>query len=184
MDFQNITLVSVGYIEEMFLNGVAEAAGKEYGLPVTVKEGYVDITEFFDPTRRQYNGTKLLKEIDTLFASDHTKTIGLFSVDLFIPILTFIFGQAYLNGRTGIASYYRLSNERYGMSGDNKIVAERFQKEVIHELGHTFGLVHCHVPNCVMQSSTYVEDIDQKERNICSQCRTLLTELISSLSAS
>jgi archaemetzincin len=184
MDFQNITLVPVGYIEEMFLSGVVEAAGKEYCLPVTVKEGYVDITEFYDPTRRQYNGTKLLKEIDTLFASDQTKTIGLFSVDLFIPILTFIFGQAYLNGRTGIASYYRLSNERYGMSGNSKIVTERFQKEVIHELGHTFGLVHCHVPSCVMQSSTYVEDIDQKERNICSQCRSLLAELIPSLSTS
>ena len=24
------------------------------------------------------------------------------------------------------------------------------------------GLIHCHVPTCVMRSSTYVEDIDQK----------------------
>jgi archaemetzincin len=182
MDFQNITLVPVGYIEEIFLKGVVEAAAKEFCLPVTVKEGYIDITEFYDPTRRQYNGTKLLKEIDTLFASDNTKTIGLFSIDLFIPILTFIFGQAYLKGRAGIASYYRLSNERYGMIGGSKEVVERFQKEVIHELGHTFGLVHCHVPTCVMRSSTYVEDIDQKEISVCSQCRTLLNEIIPSLS--
>jgi archaemetzincin len=182
MDFQNITLVPVGYIEEIFLRGVVEAAGKEFCLPVTVKEGYIDITEFYDPTRRQYNGTKLLKEIDTLFSSDNTKTIGLFSIDLFIPILTFIFGQAYLNGRAGIASYYRLSNERYGMSGSNKDIVERFQKEVVHELGHTFGLVHCHVPTCVMRSSTYVEDIDQKDMSVCSHCRTLLNEIIPSLS--
>ena len=178
MDLQNITLVSVGYIEEIFLKNVAEAAGREFCLQVNIREGYIDITEFFDPTRRQYNGTKLLKEIDTMFASDNTKTIGLFSVDLFIPILTFIFGQAYLNGRSGIASYYRLSNERYGMNSDSKIVIERFQKEVIHELGHTFGLVHCHVPTCVMRSSTYVEDIDQKDINICNHCRTLLSETI------
>ncbi|MBK9390422.1 MAG: hypothetical protein IPN68_09605 [Bacteroidetes bacterium] len=46
MDFQNITLVPVGYIEEIFLKGVVEAAGKEFCLPVTVKEGYIDITEF------------------------------------------------------------------------------------------------------------------------------------------
>jgi len=178
MDLQNITLVSVGYIEEIFLKNVAEAAGREFCLQVNIREGYIDITEFFDPTRRQYNGTKLLKEIDTMFASDNTKTIGLFSVDLFIPILTYIFGQAYLNGRSGIASYYRLSNERYGMNSDSKIVIERFQKEVIHELGHTFGLVHCHVPTCVMRSSTYVEDIDQKDIKICNHCRTLLSETI------
>jgi archaemetzincin len=181
MDFQNITLVSVGYIEEIYLKCVVEAAGKEFCLPVTIREGFIDITEFYDPTRRQYNGSKLLKEIDSLFASDNTKTIGLFSVDLFIPILTYIFGQAYLSGRSGIASYYRLSNERYGISGNNKIVIERFQKEVIHELGHTFGLVHCHMPACVMRSSTYVEDIDQKDANICSHCRSLLSETIPSL---
>jgi archaemetzincin len=180
MDMQNITVVSVGYIEEIFLKSVVEAAGREFYLPVNIREGYIDITEFYDPTRRQYNGTKLLKEIDTLFGSDNSKTIGLFSVDLFIPILTFIFGQAYLNGRTGIASYYRLSNERYGMTADDNLVIERFQKEVIHELGHTFGLVHCHVPACVMRSSTYVEDIDQKDMNICNQCRTMLNETIQS----
>jgi archaemetzincin len=181
MDIQNITLISVGYIEEIFLRSVAEAAGNEFSLPVTIREGYIDITEFYDPTRRQYNGSKLLKEIDSQFGTDNSKTIGLFSVDLFIPILTFIFGQAYLNGRSGIASYYRLSNERYGINSDDNIIAERFQKEVIQELGHTFGLVHCHVPSCVMQSSTYVEDIDQKDKNICINCKTLLSETIPSL---
>ena len=120
MDLRNITLVSVGYIEEVYLRSVIDTAGKEFSLPVVVREGFIDISEFFDPTRRQYNGTKLLKEIDILFGSDNTKTIGLFSIDLFIPILTYIFGQAYLKGRTGIASYYRLSNDRYGMTGNGK----------------------------------------------------------------
>jgi archaemetzincin len=105
---------------------------------------------------------------------DSSKILGLFNVDLFIPILTFIFGQAYLNGRTGIASLYRFSNERYGMTGDNQFLAERFKKEVIHELGHTFGLIHCHNQTCVMRSSTYVEDIDQKEQSFCPICRNEL----------
>jgi len=179
MDLRNITLVSVGYIEEVYLRSVIDTAGREFSLPVVVREGFIDISEFFDPTRRQYNGTKLLKEIDILFGSDNTKTIGLFSIDLFIPILTYIFGQAYLNGRTGIASYYRLSNDRYGMTGNGNLVMERFQKEVNHELGHTFGLVHCHVPDCVMRSSTYVEDIDQKKMHLCSHCRSNLNATLS-----
>ena len=181
MDLRNITLVSVGYIEEVYLRSVIDTAGKEFSLPVVVREGFIDISEFFDPTRRQYNGTKLLKEIDILFGSDNTKTIGLFSIDLFIPILTYIFGQAYLNGRTGIASYYRLSNDRYGMTGNGNLVMERFKKEVIHELGHTFGLVHCHIPDCVMRSSTYVEDIDQKKMHLCSHCRSALNAALSTV---
>ena len=175
---QKITLISFGFFEEYFLKNIAEAVNIEFHSSVNIKDGHLDLSEFYDPTRRQYNGTKLLKEVENKFASDSTKTIGLFSVDLFIPILTYIFGQAFLNGSTGIASLYRFSNERYGISTDDNIIFERFKKEVIHELGHTFGLIHCHIPTCVMRSSTYVEDIDQKSENICLKCRNLISSLI------
>jgi archaemetzincin len=109
--------------------------------------------------------------VDERFGTDTTKTLGLFNIDLFIPILTYIFGQAFLKGRCGIASIYRLSNERYGLKKDQKVFVDRIRKEVIHELGHTFGLIHCSNPTCVMRSSTYVEDIDQKEHLLCHKCK-------------
>ena len=178
MDLQNITLVSFGYFEEDFLKNIAEAVKHEFRYPVNLKEGHLDLSEYYHPERRQYNGIKLLKEVDSSFASDSDKTIGLFSVDLFIPILTYIFGQAFLNGRTGIASLYRFSNERYGMKADVEIILDRFKKEVIHELGHTFGLIHCHNPTCVMRSGTYVEDIDQKSANLCLKCRNEISSIL------
>jgi archaemetzincin len=171
MDIQSITLISFGYFEEHFLNQVSAAVMLELNYPVIIKEGHLDLSEFYDPVRRQYNGSKLLTEVDSSFSAQNTKSIGLFNVDLFIPILTYIFGQAYLNGNTGIASAYRLSNERYGMVSNDIYLLDRFKKEVIHELGHTLGLIHCHVPSCVMRSSTYVEDIDQKSTSLCINCR-------------
>jgi archaemetzincin len=167
-------LISFGYFEKEFLEMIAKDVSHEYLLPVRIKEGHLDLSEFHDFSRRQYNGNSLLKEVESKFSSDTAKTLGLFSVDLFIPILTYIFGQAYLGGRAGIASLYRFSNERYGMKKNEKILLERFRKEVIHELGHTFGLIHCHIPTCVMRSSTYVEDIDQKSTSLCPQCRVKL----------
>ena len=177
MDLQNITLISFGYFEENFLKNIAEAVEHEFHFSVKTKEGHLDLSEFYDPGRRQYNGIKLLKEVDSVYSSDSEKSLGLFSVDLFIPILTYIFGQAFLNGRSGIASLYRFSNERYGMNTDDKFILDRFKKEVIHELGHTFGLIHCHIPSCVMRSSTYVEDIDQKSTNICIKCRNEMNSI-------
>jgi Predicted Zn-dependent proteases len=168
---QQITLISFGYFRKDILEAIAEEVKHQFLLPVIFREGHLDLSEFYDPARRQYNGNRLLKQVDAEFASDEAKTLGLFSVDLFIPILTYIFGQAALNGRTGIASLYRLSNERYGIEPDDKLLLERFTKEVIHELGHTFGLVHCINPSCVMHSSNYVEDIDQKEQHFCLRCR-------------
>jgi len=170
MTQQYITLISFGYFGKHFLEKIAEAIKQELKCQVNIKESRLDLSEFFDPGRRQYNGNKLLKAVDDISIPGSVKTVGLFSVDLFIPILTYIFGQAVLNGQVGIASLYRLSNERYGIEADDKLLLERFTKEVIHELGHTFGLIHCLTPTCVMRSSTYVEDIDQKSQSLCIRC--------------
>jgi archaemetzincin len=178
MDPQSITFVPFGYFDENLLRDIAGAAEQEFLCSASIKEGHLDLSEFYDPTRRQYNGSKLLKEVDTNFSSDSGKTIGLFNVDIFIPILTFIFGQAILSGRAGIASHYRLSNERYGIDTDDAVLLERFKKEVLHELGHTYGLIHCYTPTCVMRSSTYVEDIDQKNASLCHDCRKAIDSLI------
>ncbi|MDP1621363.1 MAG: archaemetzincin family Zn-dependent metalloprotease [Bacteroidales bacterium] len=174
MNQPSIILIPFGYFENDFLKKIADDVGREYLLPVRIRDGHLDLSEFHDPVRRQYNGNALLKVVDSQFSAGSLKTLGLFSVDISIPILTYIFGQAYLNGRTGIASLYRFNNERYGMKKDEQLLLDRFRKEVIHELGHTFGLIHCHVPDCVMRSSTYVEDIDQKSAHLCFRCRETL----------
>lgn len=147
---------------------------REYSVPVKLREGHLDLSDFYNSSRRQYDGNSILKEIDSRYAADNYKTLGLFNIDLYIPILTYIFGQALLSGRSGIASQYRLSNERYGISKEDTVLADRFKKEIIHELGHMFGLIHCHDPKCVMRSSTYVEDIDQKNHFLCSKCKAKL----------
>jgi len=168
---KTITLISYGHFEKEFLEKLAESVRHEYRYPVNIEGRHIELSQFYDPLRKQYDGNKLLMEIDSKFSSGSIKTVGLFRVDLFIPILTFIYGQGFLNGRSAIASLFRLNNERYGMPGDEKLLLDRFTKEVIHELGHTFGLRHCHIPACVMLSSTYVEDIDQKSSKLCIKCR-------------
>jgi archaemetzincin len=174
MNLQNITIVSFGYFENDFLEKIAENIRSEFFCDVRIIEGHLDLSDFYNPARLQYNANDLLNHVKTHYASGLTKTIGIFNVDLYIPIFTYIFGQAFLNGESGIASLFRLSNERYGIESDEDLLLERFSKEIIHELGHSFGLIHCQVPDCVMRSSTYVEDIDQKSSTFCSNCRNKL----------
>jgi len=174
MNLENITLISFGYFEKELLEMIVNEVEHEFSVPVKTREGFMALSEYYDASRKQYNGNELLKVIESQFATETTKTLGLFNVDLFIPILTYIFGQAFLNGRSGIASIYRLSNERYGIEKDQNTFVDRIRKEVIHELGHTFGLIHCSNPTCVMRSSTYVEDIDQKNHHLCGKCKATL----------
>jgi len=172
---QSILLISHGHFENDFLEKIAREVVREYSLPVSIEESHIDLSAFYDPMRRQYDGNGILKEIDSMESAQFIKRVGLFRVDLFIPILTYIFGQAILNGSTGIASLYRLRNEQYGMKKDEDLLFDRFRKVIIHELGHTFGLIHCFIPTCVMRSGTYVEDIDQKSANLCLKCRIELS---------
>ena len=65
---------------------------------------------------------------------------------------------------------YRLDNRLYGLPPDRNRHLERLLKEAIHELGHTYQLIHCRRHPCVMMSSTYVEDIDQKSDRFCGEC--------------
>ncbi len=174
MNPEKINIISFGYFKQKFPHEICREIEQEFRIPVSSKEGHLDLSEFFDPARKQYDGNKLLKEIEARFAPDNEKTMGLFNVDLFIPILTCIFGQALLNGRCGIASAYRLRNEHYGLPPNENTLTARLRKEVIHELGHTFGLYHCINPVCVMRSSTYVEDIDQKNWKFCPKCKVAL----------
>ena len=91
-------------------------------------------------------------------------------MDLFIPVLTYVFGEAKLDGRAAVVSSFRLDNQIYGLPRDPELLLDRLRKEALHELGHTYNLVHCRRHPCVMMSSTYVEDIDQKSNRFCRHC--------------
>jgi archaemetzincin len=171
LEERRIILTSFGILEKDLLERLAKDVSNEFHQPVSVEVSHLDLNPFYSPGRRQYDANRLLNQLSADALPDPVKTLGLFRVDLFIPVLTYIFGQAMLGGNTGIASAYRLKNELYGLKMDNELMTQRFSKEVIHELGHTFGLIHCHISTCVMRSSTYVGDIDQKSLHFCTRCR-------------
>ena len=91
-------------------------------------------------------------------------------VDLFIPVLTYVFGEAQLAGRAAVVSTHRLDCQLYGLPANRKLLKQRLRKEAIHELGHTYNLLHCREDACVMMSSTYVENIDLKSDRFCGHC--------------
>jgi archaemetzincin len=176
MNIRNITFISFGSFDISFLEPIAQKVETSLFSKTQIKNANIDLSDFYDLKRNQYNANSILKHIENRFSNDTGKTIGLLNVDLFIPIFTYIFGQAYFNGKTGIASAFRLRNERYGLKPDKNIFFNRFIKEIIHELGHMFGLYHCYMPDCVMRSSTYVEDIDQKSMELCKSCKDLFKQ--------
>ncbi len=130
----------------------------------------------FDYSRNQYNSTALIAKLIRRSPEESNNVIGITAVDLFVPVLTYVFGEAQLRGPFAVVSHYRLDETLYGMPPNRRLLTERLTKEVIHELGHCFGLIHCHNYTCVMRSLTVVEEIDLKSADFCRECRAKLNE--------
>ena len=124
----------------------------------------------YHPERKQYHSSELLQGIASLVDSDTWRVLGVTQLDLYVPILTFVFGEAELGGHCAVVSYHRLRQEFYGLPEDRDLLAERLLTESIHEIGHTLEMTHCTDHRCVMSSSHAVEWIDIKQHTFCNHC--------------
>jgi archaemetzincin len=169
-----IHLVRVGNISPDIIDFLLLALPDSLGLRCLLLEDEIDPAPAFYPPRQQYNSMDILLNLVGLNANPQAKVLGLASVDLFIPILTFVFGQAQLNNRNALMSVHRLHQDFYGLPEDEELLYARAEKEALHELGHTFGLIHCPEFECVMYLSNSIEQVDMKSSAFCDPCRGLL----------
>jgi archaemetzincin len=158
------------------LEHLSSVLSEAFGITASIRPESFSLEEGFDPVRNQYNSTWILSKLLLEVPEEDCKVLGVTSVDLFVPVLTFVFGEAQLQGKAAVVSSYRLRDELYGLPKNSERLKERLEKEAIHELGHTFGIVHCRNPECVMHSYTYAEEVDFKSKNFCSSCSVLLDQ--------
>ncbi len=167
-----IQIVPVGKVDPALLEylSLALALPEGAGGPCTVAGKGIDPREAFDHRRQQFHSTPILARLAALPAPPGAKTLGVADGDLFIPILTFVFGEAQLGGAAALISAARLRQEFYGLPANQILFYERCAKEALHELGHTMGLVHCRLYDCVMHYSNSIEDVDLKGSSWCPAC--------------
>jgi archaemetzincin len=146
---------------------------REFALP-TREIGLPPVNFAHDAARGQYASAAILEMLLDRLPADARKLLAVTGCDLFIPVLTFVFGQAQLGGRVGVVSLARLRQEFYGLPADPPIFLERAAKEALHETGHLFHLVHCADAGCAMSLSTGVRHIDRKQAAFCGPCRARL----------
>jgi archaemetzincin len=145
------------------------------GIPFRIHPRALPADSAYEPLRGQWNAARILQDLDGMEeARSATRVLGVTDLDLFITILTFVFGLAHLGARTALVSLHRLHNEFYGLPPEPELVLARLEKEAMHELGHTLRLTHCPDYSCVMHFSNAVEEVDLKEARFCPACRARL----------
>jgi archaemetzincin len=171
-----IWLATVGAVDAAIVRFLEEALGRSLGIGIACHAGMPEAAYAWDPARRQFSSSPILSSLAEARPYEALRLLGLTESDLFIPMLSFVYGQAQLGGGAALLSLARLRQEFYGMPAAPDLLAERVHKEALHELGHTFGLVHCQDKGCAMALSTNIRQVDLKNAYYCADCRALVEE--------
>jgi archaemetzincin len=124
-----------------------------------------------DKKRGQYRSNQILAAVQSLAENKKlSRILGVADVDIFVPELNFVFGEAAFPGKAALISLWRLKPEFHGEPADRETLVKRSLKEAVHEVGHTLGLRHCHRSSCVMYFSNSIFDTDGKQSLFCDEC--------------
>lgn len=166
-----LELVRVGAVPPAVLRETAKLLEPLLGWPIHLPAGELDGAPALDAARRQYSAAKMLDLLTAAPPDEGVKRVGVTPLDLFLPVFTHLYGYAQMGGQAAVVSTFRIRPENGQPPG---LLLQRTAKEVLHELGHTMGLVHCPAPWCAMHPSRWPEEIDLKDMAYCPPCASVV----------
>lgn len=169
-----VHLLPVGKVDVALLHDLRATIPRSLDVACEILPYELDPTPSYHPERQQYHSSEILQRMQPLVRPQDWRFLAIADVDLYIPILKYVFGEAQMGGPCAVVSVHRLRQEFYGLSPDRPLLSQRLLKESIHELGHTLDLRHCQDYSCVMASSHSVEWIDLRGSTLCDSCRCQL----------
>ena len=181
MKKKSVDIIPIGKVDDKVLKRLSLTIKSCFGYPCRVNGEWEVPSYAYNSDRKQYYSTMILKELRAGVQIDSVRTIGVTALDLYIPVFTFVFGEAQLGSHCAIISLNRLRQEFYGLPRDEELFLSRAEKEAVHELAHTFDLTHCHDENCIMHASYTIGDTDVKSILFCELCNHKLSSRLEEL---
>lgn len=173
-----ITVIPLGRMGADVVRVVSDSLQGVLRFPVDVGEAVpLPQTAFID-SRKQYDSMTLIRHLAENYCSGHLKVLGVTNKDLCTPILTYVFGEAYMGGRSAVVSCYRLYRGPEGDPVSTDLFLNRVVKVALHEIGHTFNVPHCQTGRCVMRASNSIKELDEKLNYLCDYCELFLFEAV------
>jgi len=167
-----VDLLPVGAIDRYLLESLQQSIPRSLPVECAILPFNLDPAPSYHAERQQFHSSEILQRMRALVRAKDWRFLGITDVDLYIPILKYVFGEAQVGGPCALVSAFRLRQEFYGLDRNDVVLSERLVKESIHELGHTLNLHHCQDYRCVMASGHAVEWIDLRENALCPDCRS------------
>lgn len=162
-----IVLIPIGTLPANVIVELQRDLGPIMKREVTIGDEISPPRAAFDKARNQYIAESLLVELEKHDVRDAARVVGIIDSDTGARGLNYVFGQARLPGRFAVVALPRLRQSLRARPADAARFRERVLKITIHELGHTFGFVHCPDRKCVMHFSNAIGEADYAGVHYC-----------------
>lgn len=171
-----VGVVPLGEVHEIALKVIAAHISGYYKLGVEILPPLEHPAYALDERRFQYDVGIIFKAFESMRFKDHEKVIGVLNLDLFVPIFTYVFGEAKQGEKFALVSLFRLGKNPDGSPSPSSLIFERAAKVALHELGHLYNLLHCREKMCLMHFSGGIQDLDKTPIYLCRYCSTFLKD--------
>jgi archaemetzincin len=169
----SLGLIEMGRLGEVALRIVIANLQAVIGISVDVLKPLDVPREAFQQHRQQYDAGMVLKYLSGM-TFPHSRLLAITTVDLCNPILTYVYGEAELGGKTALVSNYRLRCNEDGAAMPLDRYYERLAKVSLHEVAHTLSLYHCEDRQCLMHFCAKSHQLDGVEISFCTRCEFML----------
>ncbi|MHC4197134.1 MAG: archaemetzincin family Zn-dependent metalloprotease [Planctomycetota bacterium] len=166
-------MVPVGEVQEELLSQLADSLREDLGVVVQLGPRMEVPAHAYKARRNQYFSTEILRKMNEMKPGGKSYLLGVTEVDLYVPTLNFVLGEALPFKNVAIISLHRLREEFYEKPPDEPLLYKRMLTEAVHELGHLWGMRHCPNPDCVMFFSNTLVDTDRKSSGFCDKCKVI-----------
>ena len=159
----HLDLFPMGRMDMTVVSVVAANLQTILGLNTQVHPVQPEPEYAFLARRGQYEAGKIIKALVAVPGRAQFR-LGVVGVDIYTPILTFVFGESQLGGKAAVISLFRVQSK------NREKTYNRTAKIAIHEIGHLLGIVHCQAMDCLMRFSNSLEKLDDLPLRFCQAC--------------
>jgi archaemetzincin len=161
-----ICVMPIGEVAESDLAFVCDVVEASFGREAVVYEPLPLEESYYYPERGQYGANGFLRYVEANAPRGAYRVVGTTAQDVFAGDLNFLFGMGRCPGKCAVISTYRL--DFYCDKSEQRLI--RLAKLTVHELGHTFGLLHCRQPLCIMKFAEGYATLDFVKLATCTRC--------------
>jgi len=174
----SIALISLGPVPTRDMTEARQAIEDQFDAHVYVVSKPVTLPDsaYYAP-RKRYKAEKLISFLDDGLSIHSDRIIGITTSDISTAYRGRsdwgVIGSS--EGRAAVVSTYRLG----GKDVPQNLKDSRLRKNVLHELGHTFGLDHCPNTKCLMQDGQGgILTTDRADEAFCVECAKKLGHVL------